>query len=169
MPDAFDPYFKWLGIPKADQPPNAYRLLGIELFESDADVISNAADGRMAQIKSFQTGKYGAVSQTLLNQIAAAKLCLLRPQKKAEYDRRLRAHLQEKTAAEKAKVEGAELAEPEVVAEDNAAGLSFLDDATTTPTRSVTRPATRKKTSGWLIPTAVGAGAIACGRRVCLF
>ena len=56
MPDAFDPYFKWLGIPKSDQPPHAYRLLGIELFESDADVISNAADGRMAQIKNYQTG-----------------------------------------------------------------------------------------------------------------
>ena len=32
MPDAFDPYFKWLGIPKADQPPHGYRLLGIELL-----------------------------------------------------------------------------------------------------------------------------------------
>ena len=44
MSDAFDPYFKWLGIPKADQPPHAYRLLGIELFESDADVISGVRD-----------------------------------------------------------------------------------------------------------------------------
>ncbi len=88
MPDAFDPYFKWLGIPKSDQPPHAYRLLGIELFESDADVISNAADGRMAQIKNYQTGKFGAVSQKLLNEIAAAKVCLLRPEKKAEYDQR---------------------------------------------------------------------------------
>src|SRR6516164_5990670 len=96
MSDTFDPYFKWLGIPKFDQPPHAYRLLGIELFESDADVISNAADGRMAQIKSFQTGKFGAVSQKLLNEIAAAKVCLLKAEKKAEYDRRLRAHLQSK-------------------------------------------------------------------------
>ena len=81
MSETYDPYFKWLGIPKADQPPHGYRLLGIELFESDADVISNAADGRMAQIKSFQTGKFAAVSQKLLNEIAAAKICLLNPAK----------------------------------------------------------------------------------------
>src|SRR5208283_2682615 len=93
MSDAFDPYFKWLGIPKADQPPHGYRLLGIEPFESDGDVISNAADGRMAQIKNFQSGKFAAVSQKLLNEVAAAKICLLNPQKKAEYDRRLRAYL----------------------------------------------------------------------------
>src|SRR6516164_9663185 len=100
MSDTFDPYFKWLGIPKFDQPPHAYRLLGIELFESDADVISNAADGRMAQIKNFQTGKFGAISQKLLNEIAAAKVCLLKPEKKSEYDRRLKAVLQQKTAAQ---------------------------------------------------------------------
>ena len=43
----------------------------------------------MAKIKSYQTGKYGAVSQKLLNEIAAAKVCLLKPEKKADYDRRL--------------------------------------------------------------------------------
>jgi hypothetical protein len=30
----FDPYRKWLGIAPADQPPNHYRLLGLDLFES---------------------------------------------------------------------------------------------------------------------------------------
>jgi hypothetical protein len=28
-----DPYDEWLGIPPKDQPPNHYRLLGLELFE----------------------------------------------------------------------------------------------------------------------------------------
>ena len=42
--DGFDPYRKWLGIPPQEQPPNHYRLLGIGLFESDFDVISNASD-----------------------------------------------------------------------------------------------------------------------------
>ena len=41
MTESFDPYHKWLGIPPQDQPPHYYRLLGIELFESDPDVISN--------------------------------------------------------------------------------------------------------------------------------
>ena len=63
MDQAFDPYRKWLGIPASDQPAHHYRLLGIDLFENDADVISNAADGRMAQVKNFQTGNYAVYSQ----------------------------------------------------------------------------------------------------------
>jgi hypothetical protein len=160
MTDAFDPYFKWLGIPKVDQPPHAYRLLGIELFESDTDVISNAADGRMAQIKSFQAGKFGAVSQKLLNEVAAAKVCLLKPEKKAEYDRRLRAHLQQKTAAAKAVPAGAEVAEASAAAEVDAASLSFLNESPA-PTRTITRPAERPKQAVWLVPAVVVAGVIA--------
>lgn len=89
MTEQFDPYRKWLGIPERDQPPHHYRLLGIEPFETDQDVIANAADARMAQIKTFQTGKHSDHSQRLLNELAAAKVCLLNPAKKAEYDRRL--------------------------------------------------------------------------------
>ena len=53
---AFDPYHKWLGVPPHQQPPNLYRLLGISLFESDADVISYAADQRMALLRSIAAG-----------------------------------------------------------------------------------------------------------------
>jgi len=90
----FDPYLKWLGIRPKDQPPHHYRLLGIDLFESDPDVISNAADARMLLVKTFQTGSNASLSQKILNEVAAAKVCLLSPQKKAEYDRRLREKLQ---------------------------------------------------------------------------
>ncbi len=93
MTEAFNPYRKWLGIPEQDQPPHHYRLLGIEVFESDPDVISNAADGRMAQVKNYQAGRYSQESQRLLNEIAAAKVCLLNAAKKAEYDLRLRQSL----------------------------------------------------------------------------
>jgi len=93
MEPDFDPYRKWLGIPPQDQPPNHYRLLGLEPFEPDPDVITTAADGRMAQIKRFQTGKYSAHSQRLLNEIARAKVCLLNAEQKAEYDARLREQL----------------------------------------------------------------------------
>jgi hypothetical protein len=86
----FDPYYQWLAIPPKDQPPNHYRLLAVELFESNTDVIANAADQRMSHIRSFQTGKYSAFSQRLLNEIAAAKICLLNPAKKDAYDRQLR-------------------------------------------------------------------------------
>jgi hypothetical protein len=83
----FDPYYKWLGISPIDQPPNEYRLLGVDLFESDPDVIASAADQRMAHLHGFQTGQNSALSQKILNEIAAARVTLLNPQKKADYDR----------------------------------------------------------------------------------
>ena len=175
MSDAFDPYFKWLGIPKADQPPHAYRLLGIELFESDDDVISNAADGRMAQIKSYQTGKFGAVSQKLLNEIAAAKVCLLKPDKKAEYDRRLRAQLQQKLAIQaKAPLQVAQVQTPPVVRAvavpaKNDSGLSFLDDYATASTRPAAHSGTKANRSAWIIPALVGVGVALAGSVIAIY
>ncbi len=93
MATQFDPYHKWLGIPPAQQPPNYYRLLAVNLFESDPDVIESAADQRMVHLRSFQTGQHSDLSQRLLNEIAAAKLCLLRPDRRAKYDQVLRARL----------------------------------------------------------------------------
>ncbi len=93
MAAAFDPYYKWLAIPPEEQPPNHYRLLALTLYESDPDVIANAADQRMVHIKSFQSGKHSAASQKILNEVAKAKVCLLDPEKRAEYDQQLRAEL----------------------------------------------------------------------------
>jgi len=44
MSTPFDAYYFWLAIPPKDQPPNHYRLLGVELFEENLDVIAAAAD-----------------------------------------------------------------------------------------------------------------------------
>jgi hypothetical protein len=84
--EPFDPYHQWLGIPPEEQPPNHYRLLGIQLFEQNREVIQNTADRQMAHLRSFQSGPRAAQSQKLLNEVAAAKLCLLSPDKKAAYD-----------------------------------------------------------------------------------
>jgi hypothetical protein len=93
MSTMFDPYFKWLGISPKDQPPHHYRLLGIDPFVADPDVIENAADRQMMLVRTFQTGDRAALSQRILNEIAAAKVCLLNPTAKAAYDRGLRAKL----------------------------------------------------------------------------
>src|SRR6185369_6618050 len=93
MSDPFDPYRKWLGIPPKDQPPNHYRLLGIAHFEDDPDVIENAATRQMAHVRTFQSGRHSALSQRILNELTAAKLCLLQVEKKAPYDEQLRAKL----------------------------------------------------------------------------
>ena len=90
MSDAFDPYYQWLGIPPAEQPPNHYRLLGVSLFESNPDVIANAAEQRIVYVRTFQLGKHSDDSQRILNEIAVARVCLLNADKKAEYDARLR-------------------------------------------------------------------------------
>lgn len=91
MSNTFDPYHTWLGIAPSEQPPNHYRLLGIALFEESRDVISNAADRQMAHIRTFQSGKHSAESQKLLNELSAARVTLLDPKKRAEYDAKLKA------------------------------------------------------------------------------
>lgn len=115
---SFDPYHKWLGIAPKDQPPNHYRLLAIDLFESDPDVISAAADQRMAHVRSFQTGKNADLSQRVLNEIAGARVCLLHAEKKAKYDVVLRALLdgRKATAPAAPPVVAAPLAPPRSVA-----------------------------------------------------
>ena len=89
----FDPYLKWLGIRDATRPLNHYRLLGLELFESDKEVISMAGDRQMTHIRTYQSGPNGKVSQRILNELARARRCLLDDQKKAAYDNQLRAGL----------------------------------------------------------------------------
>lgn len=90
----FDPYLNWLGIPAHEQPPNLYRLLGIVLFESNPQVIEQAADRQSLAVGAFQAGPQGELCQRLLSEIAMAKYNLLDPQQKAGYD----AYLQETLA-----------------------------------------------------------------------
>ena len=98
MAESFDAYHEWLAISPRDQPPNHYRLLGVDEFEPNANVIENAADRQMAHLRTFQTGKHSGVSQRLLNELAKAKFCLLKSDKKAAYD----VKLLEKLAADQA-------------------------------------------------------------------
>ncbi len=89
----FYPYHIWLGIPPKEQPPNHYRLLGSQPFESDAEVIDSAANRQMTYVQQMAIGEYMAPSQKLLNELSAARLCLLDLKKKADYDLQLRLNL----------------------------------------------------------------------------
>jgi hypothetical protein len=93
MSDAFDPYYTWLSIPPEEQPPNHYRLLGVKLLETNADVIANAADRQMMCVRSYQSGKHSSASQQLLNELSTARICLLSPDRKTAYDQALRTQL----------------------------------------------------------------------------
>ena len=90
MSDPFDPYYQWLGIPPEEQPPDHYRLLGVKGFEDDREVIRTAADRQTVHLQTFQIGERSQLARKLINEVAAAKLCLLTPAKKLAYDRRLR-------------------------------------------------------------------------------
>ncbi|MDO4549799.1 MAG: SUMF1/EgtB/PvdO family nonheme iron enzyme [Planctomycetia bacterium] len=94
MPASFDPYHEWLGISPEERPISHYRLLGIKNLESQESVISNAADRQMTFIRTFQTGKYSQESQQILNELSQARVILLNPEKKQEYDAKLRKELE---------------------------------------------------------------------------
>jgi formylglycine-generating enzyme required for sulfatase activity len=86
----FDPYYKWLGIPPDEQPPNHYRLLGIRLFEPDLEVINAAVVQRSQYVRNFQTGKCVEQATRILNEIAAGGACLTDPARRAKYDAELK-------------------------------------------------------------------------------
>ena len=84
-------YEKWLGIREEHQPPSLYRLLAIDEFEPDSDVIANAADSRMGYVRQFQIGENSKLSAEILNDLSRAKVILLNAKEKAAYDAKLRA------------------------------------------------------------------------------
>ena len=85
----FDPYHVWLQIPPREQPPTYYRLLGLANFESDPEVIDNAAEQRLLHLRNAQNGAKGKIAQQLMNEVAQARVTLLQAEKRAEYDAHL--------------------------------------------------------------------------------
>ncbi|MEE8451346.1 MAG: hypothetical protein V3R99_05500, partial [Thermoguttaceae bacterium] len=160
MPDPFDPYHRWLGIPSDEQPPNHYRLLAICPFEDDPAVIENAADQRMAHLRSVQSGRHGVLSQELLNQVAAANLCLLNPEKKAAYDRQLRQRLQA-ASTDAARIPAAAPAVP--IAPGGAVDLDVQDPTGTSSQAAAERSRQSRRKLGLIVGAATAAVLIVVG------
>lgn len=93
MPDEFDPYSALLGIASGSRPLTLYRLLGIEPFESDADVIAAAANRRRKQLRQTETGPHRKHTLKLIKQVETARRCLINEVSRNEYDEKLRARL----------------------------------------------------------------------------
>lgn len=89
----FDPYAQWLGLNLGVQSLDHYSLLGLARFENDPVRIEHQADERMRLVRSFQTGPRGKYTPKLLNELAAAKRCLLSPELKLAYDQQLQNQL----------------------------------------------------------------------------
>ena len=90
MAEKFDPYYTWLGIPPQEQPPHFYRLLGLEAFEENREVIATAANRQLEYLRDLGEGEQRKYAEKLLEFISKARVCLLDPQRKATYDDRLR-------------------------------------------------------------------------------
>jgi WD40 repeat protein len=86
---AFDPYHKWLAIPKNLRPPTHYQLLGLALGESDAEVIEEAAIRQTTHVRAYQVGPHAELCTRILNEISQARQVLLNPQKRKVYDLKL--------------------------------------------------------------------------------
>ncbi len=94
MPAEFDPYRELLGIATPNRPPDHYALLGLELFESDRQKIDNAATERMGRLQDMANSDLVDHSQRLLNELSAARRCLLNAVQKVAYDEALRTRTQ---------------------------------------------------------------------------
>ena len=81
----FDPYHKWLGIPREQRPVTYYQLLGISPNETDIDVIEDAATRQSSHVRTYQLGNHAEACQRLLNEISQAKTTLLNPEKRKAY------------------------------------------------------------------------------------
>jgi|GEM_PF-7127700 len=86
--EAFDPYHKWLGIPKDRRPPTHYDLLGIRLDEEDGEVIRAAALQRRTFVESQRGDGRDKAVDALLYQLQEAELTLQDPQLRRDYDQR---------------------------------------------------------------------------------
>ncbi len=152
MAKQFDPYHKWLAIPPQEQPPNHYRLLGVSLFESDPDVIDSAADKCMAHLRSFQTGQNAAHAQKLLNEVSAARVCLLNADQRATYDMHLRQTVASTAASPN--VSSANVVAPASSSDNVQTPVSTTTSIPTFAAEQQTPSMSRraKKTPGWVIP-----------------
>lgn len=100
MPSEFDPYHELLGIVSPNRPPDHYTLLGLDLYESDGKKIDAASTERMGRLQDMANSEFVDHSQRLLNEMAAARRCLLSAVQKVAYDENLR------TKAQRAKRSG---------------------------------------------------------------
>lgn len=85
-----DAIYELLGVPLDQQPADYYRLLGLVPFESNTEVITNAASRQMLFVRQLASGPYSSIAQDLLDLLSEAKVCLLNTQRRNRYDAELR-------------------------------------------------------------------------------
>jgi hypothetical protein len=89
--EEFDPYAAWLSIPLNRRPPNYYDLLGLRVFEDDADKIRSQGQKRFAMVHKYRVGRRQVAAIRLLRELSNAIAHLTDPTLKHQYDEELRA------------------------------------------------------------------------------
>ena len=100
---AFDPYHVWLGVPKREQPPTHYRLLGVSKVETDKLVIEEAVIRQTTYLRTYQTGEHAQCCSRLLEEVAQAGRVLLDPAQRQAYDAQLQKAAQKPPKPSRAK------------------------------------------------------------------
>jgi formylglycine-generating enzyme required for sulfatase activity len=93
MADKHNFYRMMLGLPEDATSPNAYELLGLELFEVDEFVIRESAIDANQKLLAWQNSQYHAECDHLMDMVVEARIMLLDAQEKATYDEKLRERL----------------------------------------------------------------------------
>jgi hypothetical protein len=101
-------------------------------------------------LRTFQTGQHVRQAQNLLNEIAQARVCLLNPVRKAEYDAALRTQLQAQRPPAAAAPQAVPAAIPTAVEADFSPQPVFVD-----PTASASRIPRRTRAPLWRQPAAL--------------
>jgi uncharacterized protein YegL len=96
----FNPYYTWLQIVSNDQPPNHYELLGLRSFESDRELIAQAADQRVSHLRQQIVIEHKQDYQRVLKEVGTARNCLLDSTAKLKYDESLRRRAAETTQSQ---------------------------------------------------------------------
>lgn len=86
MSETLDVYRDWLRITEPQRPLNHYQLLKLPGFEDDPDKIRKHYRNLNSHVRQFAAGKHAKESQTLLNELAKAMLCLTDSRRKQDYD-----------------------------------------------------------------------------------
>lgn len=88
MADVFNPYQAFLGL-EGQTSPDYYQLLRLRESETDHETIAAAADRAVTRVRSHRPGPNAVAWSRLLDEIQAARSCLLDPAKRQEYNERL--------------------------------------------------------------------------------
>ena len=105
--DSFDPYYRWLGIPKKHRPPTHYQLLGVSPDESDHTIIEDAVERQQSHVGHYRGTEFDTAAARVLYELEEAETCLLNPEMRKEYDRQLREKRWKKKKQTTGKVRGA--------------------------------------------------------------